>query len=75
MNVIAHILPLFGLAGAVVGLTAVLTRWTRDDDERWILDRRKRERRDKSSWALPPTGEDERRAGERRRAKSSTDRA
>jgi hypothetical protein len=61
-------LPLFGFVGAVAGLTVALTRRTRHDEERWTLDRRKRERRDnKSSLGVPPRETGERREGERRR--------
>jgi hypothetical protein len=66
---------LFGFVGAVAGLTAVLTRRTKSDEERWMLDRRKRERRDtKHSIGLPPSDSGERRVGERRRAPSLANR-
>jgi hypothetical protein len=68
-------LPLFGFVGAVAGLTAMLARRTKSDEERWTLDRRKRERRDtKHSLGLPPTASGERRHAERRRAASAAER-
>ncbi len=71
MNAILNILPLFGFVGAVAGLTAMLARRTKSDEERWTLDRRKRERRDtKHSLGFSPDPAVERRVGERRRAAS-----
>ena len=68
---ILNVLPLIGLAGAVVGLTALLMRQTRADDDRWTRDRRKRERRETYSVGLPPPGAGERRLGERRGEKAN----
>lgn len=67
MNAVLGFMPLFGLVGAVAGLTVALSRRTLRDEERWLLDRRKRERRNEFSMG-PPSGRTDRRAGERRRA-------
>ena len=67
MNAVLQILPLIGFVGMVAGLTAALTRRTKHDDERWTLDRRKRERRDAMTLGIPPVQTGERRVGERRR--------
>jgi hypothetical protein len=73
MGAIFQILPLFGFVGAVFGLTAVLSRRTRHDEERWSLDRRKRERRT-SARAVPPWDTGNRRVDQRRRAASGSER-
>jgi len=67
MNAVLNFLPLLGLVGAVTGLTVALTRRTRNDDERWTLDRRKRDRRDERSLGIPPADSIDRRIRERRR--------
>lgn len=71
MSLVITILPMLGFVGAVAGLTVVLTRRTLQDDDRWTLDRRKRERRDRTSLGIPPRETGERRQGERRRAVKS----
>ena len=73
MGAIFQFLPVFGFVGAVFGLTAVLSRRTRHDEERWSLDRRKRERRI-SARGTPPWDSGERRVDQRRRAMSGSER-
>ena len=67
MGAVFQFLPVFGFVGAVFGLTAVLSRKTRNDEERWSLDRRKRERRGRVNSA-PPWDPSERRVSQRRSA-------
>jgi hypothetical protein len=74
MSAVLSMLPLFGFMGAVVGLTTMLSRRTKQDDERWTLDRRKRDRRTVASLGLPPRETGERRVGERRRATTAVER-
>ncbi len=68
MSLVITILPMLGFVGAVAGLTVALTRRTQQDDDRWTLDRRKRERRDRNSLGIAPRETGERRESERRRA-------
>jgi hypothetical protein len=68
MNFIAQLLPLFAFLGAVVGMTAYLSRRTKSDEERWTLDRRKRDRRgSQPARVVPLRNSGERRLAERRR--------
>jgi hypothetical protein len=65
MGAIFHFLPVFCFVGAVFGVTAVLSRKTKLDEERWSLDRRKRERRGRAN-SIPPWDVGERRVTQRR---------